>query len=92
MMTFSDKLDLLIEKAPGLREAGVLNFEIDGCKVELARPESKLPAELQALVDDDKAEREGADPMGLASTFGLPTGAALPGFKKLIDRKLDDNA
>ena len=32
----SDWLDLLIEKAPALREAGVLEIELDGCTVSLA--------------------------------------------------------
>ena len=84
------KLQLLVEMAPDLREAGVLSFEVDGIgAVELAPQESELPADLKALLDDANAERD-ANPLTEAATYGLPDGARLPGFSALIDRKQRD--
>lgn len=89
LMTFGDKLDLLIAKGPALREAGYLSVEIDGCSAQLSPKDSgsEIPADLKALLDDAKGEKS-ADPLGEASTYGLPDGSELPGFdlSRLVDR------
>jgi len=88
-MDFSAKLDILITKAPALREAGVLKLSVDGVSAELMPAEQTLPEDLRAILDDAQGEMD-ADPMNDPSTYGLPEGASTPGFarlKKAIDER-----
>lgn len=62
-------MDLLIARAPKLRDAGVVYLELDGCKVQLAPPEPKpLP--------DSKPQPTWSDPLDDPDTFAggrIPT-------------------
>jgi hypothetical protein len=88
MMDFGARLDTIIEKAPALRKAGVIALTVDGCEIKLAPKESELPTNLQALLDDATAEHKDThNPLNKPSTYGLPDGAELPGFARLIKQR-----
>lgn len=74
MSAFSDILDVIIGRAPKLREAGVLRVNIDGMAFDLA------PSE-QAAEDDDgtRSSDEEADPFEDPATYG---GRPPPGYRR----------
>lgn len=77
-MTAKDVIDLIVERAPRLRSAGVRNleFDFDGCSVKLAiDPPEPLPPVLTSVSDE---QREPTDPLYDPATFGRKSGT--PGF------------
>lgn len=70
-------LDLLIEKAPELRKAGVAHFTLAG-EVAL-HPYYAEPPQLpkQPDADADQSEDQG-DPLDDPAAYGLAEGSALP--------------
>ena len=79
-----ESLDLLIEKAPELRKAGIETLEMGAMKVTLAPPPSELPEGLRSvLADEDELSEYDKSPLDQAVTYGLPPGSAIPGFPKL---------
>lgn len=91
-MTFgAELLDLLIAKGPELRAAGYLSVEIGGVKVNLLPKDPEVSEELKKLFNSDNNNKgERGNPLDHPSTYGLPEGTAMPGFQRLIDRKLDE--
>lgn len=91
MTSFGDKLDIVISKAPALRDAGVLRVEVDGCLVELSAKEQPMSEELKKILNETPKEgQHEANPLNDASTFGLPNGSDVPGFSRLIDKRERD--
>lgn len=74
MSATAQLLDLLIDRAPKLREAGVMRVELEGLCLVLAPPEQML---------DDREERdediEHADPLQDPATF---PGGRVPGYRR----------
>lgn len=61
-------LDIILEKAPKLRAAGVQGVEIDGLKFALAAPEPDFTGDKAA---DDESEDDGMlSPLDDPRTFG----------------------
>lgn len=74
MEKLAEILDLLAEKAPAVRDAGVTAFEVEGVRVELA-PARRETASAVA----EEQQPEIGDPLADPDTFG----GALPGFPRL---------
>ena len=70
----AELLDLLIEKAPELRRAGVLEVAINGLSARLSPPQRAA-----AKIDKTPPEQP-RDPLNDPETFGLRAGAKLPGL------------
>lgn len=81
----SDWLDLIAEKAPALRKAGVTSLDLDGVCIELApvEPEYAQPGKgIRELAD------ELSNPLDDAATYGMPDGF-VPGYH-LVESFDDD--
>ncbi len=72
--TAADLLQLVIDKAPKLREVGVASVDLEDIKFEL-HPLEPAPAPTVARGDDDD-EDESRDPLHDRDTFG---GRRVPG-------------
>lgn len=70
-------VDLIVERAPELRKAGVLEIAIGDFKVSLA-PHQAESASTKA--DDEKMP---VDPLLDPHTYGLPEGSKIPGLSHL---------
>ena len=82
---FAAYLDRLAERAPKLRDAGVLRFEAGGIKAELvAHPgdlrelQEKLEAERKRTGADVASVDSDYDPLQDPVSYGLPPGTPLP--------------
>lgn len=62
-------IDLVIRKAPALREAGVVSFELDGLSIRLREPEP-------AVGDPNAVRAEPTDPFQDPASFG----GRIPGY------------
>ena len=71
-------IDLLIAKAPALREAGVLVIAIGDTRVELAAYAPPIEATTTTRNDDEPDEAR--DALSDAATYGR--GAGVPGFTR----------
>lgn len=80
-------LELIIEKAPQLRSAGVTSVELDGVCVELAPQEPDYPQ--VAWKGFQESEEETAHPLNDPSTYGLRDGSQLPGYSLVTEWKDD---
>jgi len=69
-------LELLLEMAPRLREAGVLSVGLPDLQATLAPAIPRMP-EL-VVIDKRAAAPEPVDPLDDPETFGLPRGTRLP--------------
>jgi hypothetical protein len=79
-------LDLLVERAPGLREVGVRRVELAGLAFELAEPRLTLeqgPSRADVQLADEM------DPLMDPATYGRSDGR-VPGFTR-PERDEDDN-
>lgn len=76
----AELLDLIAQKAPELRKAGVraVTLDGDGFRVELERHVDE-PAPAPAKQDEVV---EPADPWNDPATYGLPPGSKVPGFTR----------
>ena len=74
------KLALVAEHAPKLRAAGVQVLAIDGITMHLAPHDPPAPVDLRPP-EDETPVRDLDDP----STYGLPEGAEVPGFRRPED-------
>jgi hypothetical protein len=79
-VTLSELVEILKKDAPKLREAGVLKFSCADVTVELATYVPPIPADMQG--DEDDEQTVFADPLEDPTTYGLPPGSAVPGFKR----------
>lgn len=78
-LTAAEVLDLIVERSPALRAAGVMELELAGFKVKLTPHVSEGPIVIQG------PERE-LSAMDDPKTFGLAEGAPVPGFAALRHR------
>ncbi len=69
-------LTLIAERAPTLREAGVRSLSIDGVTIELAPYDPPAPTERRSQNDEPR------DLLDDRETYGIPEGAAMPGFTR----------
>jgi hypothetical protein len=78
-MTADEFLTSLLERAPAMRSAGILEFACDGFHVKLA-PADEKPGEMVPLgkVVDEAPVSAADDPL----TYGLPPGSKVPGFER----------
>lgn len=72
-------LDVIVEKAPALRKAGVLRVEVDGFSAELAPYAEPIRP---ALEKERDPEIEYEDPFDDPEMYGLGPGAKTPGFQR----------
>jgi hypothetical protein len=77
-------LAMIREQAPALREAGVLELELDGWRVMLAPPAPVLAAD--TATDAPSPPMPDLDPLNDPATWGMPAGARPPGFKDRVNR------
>ena len=75
-MTPADLLDVVIDKARKLREAGVLRVRIEGLAFDLAPPPQILVEDEAG--DEELEEFEDPNPLNDPTTFG----GQVPGFKR----------
>jgi hypothetical protein len=78
-------IDLLINRAPAMRAAGILNFSIADCSVSLAE---LPPAPLPAVKPTNTAVPGYPSPLDDPSTYNL--GGKVPGYKKPRREDPDD--
>lgn len=76
-MSLDATLKTIREHAESLRAAGVVRFEVNGCKVWLDGP-APTPTEAKPTPDHDE---EYADPLDDPATFGL-RGGRVPGYRR----------
>lgn len=76
----AEVLALLVERAPALREAGVLELEHGSLKVRLA-------PHVDTSVSADPGPREELPPLEDPESYGLPPGSPVPGFAALRKRR-----
>ena len=71
-LTPAQWLDLIEQRAQGLREAGVTHIELEGCLVELAPhyPEQPGPAQEQTLKEIDAEIEKQRNALADPETFG----------------------
>lgn len=81
-------LDLIIEKAPELRSAGVTSLELDGVCIELAPKEQEQDYLATWRAPLEEAE-EYAHPLNDPETYGLRDGQPLPGYSLVTDWRDD---
>jgi hypothetical protein len=67
----ADLIDLVIARAPKLRDAGVLVIRTETLHVELA-PATPEPAELEEPAGDDLESNPWNDPTSFGRTKGVP--------------------
>lgn len=67
-------LRMVAEHAPALREAGVVRFEVEGCRIELS------PAEPPSIPMAPEPESEAFNPLEDPATFGDRSGRFVPGW------------
>lgn len=77
-------LALLIDRAPALREAGVLELTMDGVSVTLA-PHEAPPAE----PDPRERVEEPANALDDELTYGRRPGSGVPGFPRRRHEEID---
>lgn len=73
-MTVAELLTLIEARAPGLRAAGVLGFEVEGAKVQLAPYAGDAATSVQSTAAEPEPT---ADPLDDPATFG----GVLPGYR-----------
>lgn len=79
-----ESLDLLIEKAPELRKAGIETLKMGELTVTLSPPPSELPEGMRSILEDEaEASEYDKAPLDQAVTYGLPPGSPIPGFPNL---------
>lgn len=81
--TPAELLDLIADRAPALRRAGVTELELDGFSIKLAPHE---PEQIQH--EATESEQSPARPQSLLDdpeSYGLPPGSQVPGFAALRD-------
>jgi hypothetical protein len=76
-------LAMIREQAPSLREAGVLELELDGWSVKLAPP---APVQDDDAADTPSPPMSDLDPLNDPATWGMPAGTRPPGFKDRVNR------
>lgn len=79
-------LDLLVSKAKGLRDAGILRVELEGCKFDLAPADVAVP-EVRRIPADEVPIPTEPDAMNDPATYG--TTGRVPGFTR---RSRDDES
>lgn len=75
-MTASDLLTLIVERAPKLREAGVLSVEVEGLKATLA------PIQAPEVESGDETPEEQFDVLSDPATFGHTDAERVPGRRR----------
>lgn len=88
--TLEEQLDVLIAKAPALRQVGVVNLELDGGRISSATFAPMEP-ELPVLTGGRRDEYDEVDPMEDPRTYGLPEGTQL-GWSLLRDEDEEEGA
>ena len=77
-MKAADLFDLIIEKAPRLRAAGVRMVELDGLRVEIDPSYAEAAPTASRYADDDSDDELEPEPLDDPATFGQRD--HVPGF------------